>query len=1643
MSTTEGVDEIVARTRGQIKASLTRFISYLDRHSNRQVDVLKSRLEHTEQLFKEFNRVQAALEVLDESELETEEREQFEERFFNAIAKAKQFIAQSEANNQVETRTADHGRMPINQGSGGGKGFPTIDLIKFNGDFDKWPQFRDLYITLVHNDNSIDNVRKFYYLISSLEGQASKIVESIQVTSENYNIAWQLVQERYENKQLIVKKHVRCLFELPTVSKDKYTLRNLIDDFNKSYRALQLQGESVDSWDTLLIYLITTKIDPRSLTLWEESLIHKRVTNPSLHQLLEFLSDRCKVFETTEQTVKHEKTATNVPLNSKTGISKQKSFNNHGSNEKYVKKHHSYVSTQSGQAGNVKCVFCADAHYVYRCKKLLEMSVAARAQEVAKLKLCSNCLRLGHAVSQCSSQGCRVCSAKHNTILHTDQSSESRVESNTSTDQNNVSTSGIIVNHCTQSEPQILLSTVQIDIKDSKGRWHQCRALLDNGSQSNFISKSLMTKLDLLCSKINIPVVGVGNACTNISLRTSTDIKSADDKYRNKLDFLVLEKITECLPTVAFSRNKLNIPSNIKLSDSQFNVPSEIDVLLGATIFYNILKFGTHSLGPYQPTLQNTVFGWTLSGMLNSNECRNRAQKTVSCHAVTISNDDQILQNQLEKFWQVEECPTTNSLTPDEKECERIFTTTTTRNELGHFVVELPLRNNVCDLGDTLDIAVKRLYAVERKFKKDPIFKQAYIDFMKEYEALNHMSKIDSTQKSPNSHPIYYLPHHGVMNTNSTTTKLRTVFDGSCKSTSGLSLNDVLLTGPTIQDDLFSILIRFRKHQVVLTADVEKMYRMVQIAERHRDLQRIVWRYNPDDEISHYQLNTVTYGTTASPFLAVRALTQAAVEQNHNFPQASNVILTDMYVDDLITGTSSINDTIKLKSDLANVLEPYGFKLRKWSSNESDILNTDGRNVTSTHDTHYICADETRRTLGIVWQARQDVLSYAIDIEMPSQTYTTKRVVLSIISRVFDPLGLISPIIITFKILLQRLWQQNLGWDEPLPRALLDTWQDCVRHLGSINELKITRLTFIDKVVYVELHCFSDASQAAYGACVYVKSVNNAGQSVVNLICSKSRVAPLKVLSVPCLELCGAVLATKLCDKVKLALKSDISECYYWTDSTIVLSWVVTCPSKLKVFTANRVAEIQRMTESHQWRYVPTHLNPADLVSRGVTPHELINESSLWWNGPTFLIEDSCNWPTLPILNQSVPELKQTQSFLSLQPDSLKIFHLFSSLHQIQRAVAWCFRLFTNQKLPKPQRMFGSLTTDELTRSMNFIIKLAQREMFPDEMACITKGTPISQNSRLVQLDPILDSNGLIRVGGRLKKANIPYDTKHQIILSSTHALTKLIITNEHYRHLHAGGLQLLGSLRQTYWIIHGRRTIRSILSKCIVCFRLRPTAITCKMADLPRDRENSIKWNFIAPRSPHQGGLWEAAVKRAKFHITRIIGKSVLTFEELTTLFSRVEATMNSRPLTPLSDDPSDLNALTPGHFLIGTSLLTVPQNDLTEVPENRLDHYHKIHQKCQFFWSRWSKDYLTTLQPRQKWTSDTNSPSLAIGSMVLVNDENLPPLHWRLGRVIKLHPSSDDKKRVATIRTASGDLTRAVQKLCLLPINTPSTSC
>nr|CAH7758363.1 unnamed protein product [Callosobruchus chinensis] len=654
------------------------------------------------------------------------------------------------------------------------------------------------------------------------------------------------------------------------------------------------------------------------------------------------------------------------------------------------------------------------------------------------------------------------------------------------------------------------------------------------------------------------------------------------------------------------------------------------------------------------------------------------------------------------------------------------------------------------------------------------------------------------------------------------------------------------MTGPKIQSDLFSILLRFRKHNIVLVADIEKMYRMVYIAEKHRDYQRIMWRGNPSSEISHFRLNTVTYGLSASPYLAIRSLNQAAIEQREAYPESSDAIINDMYVDDLISGSSDIESASQLRADITKVLSPYGFKLRKWCANDPSVLEGSSSTNSINTDSYYLCKDEIRHALGLTWYPNQDMLSYAFNIEFPNKRIT-KRVVLSVVASIFDPLGLMSLVIISFKILLQQLWQQNLQWDEPLPLKLLDVWNHLISDIDLINSIQVSRHILVNHPVHVKLHCFSDASQSAYGCCIYIKSIDATGQALLLLVCSKSRVAPLKTLSIPRIELCGAVLSTRLSKKVSQALKININACYYWVDSTIVLSWISTCPSKLKVFVSNRIAEIQRCTNVQQWAHVASSDNPADLVSRGLNATEL-KQCTLWWNGPSWLVHKQADWPKISEVEVEIPELKPKKlTLLAREQSEFKLIERFSSLHRARRVTAWCFRFYHNLKLPAAKRNLESLSVSELNNSTIALLKLAQRTMLPDEISCIVNNKPISKKSKLVPFDPIVDKQGLLRIGGRLNKSSLPYDSKHQILLHPKHHLTRLIVLNEHYRQMHAGVYQLLCAIRQNHWILHGHRVIKTILSKCIVCFRCRPKNIIQKMADLPSHRVTPLRPFYVS----------------------------------------------------------------------------------------------------------------------------------------------------------------------------------------------------
>ncbi|CAG9109013.1 unnamed protein product [Plutella xylostella] len=378
-------------------------------------------------------------------------------------------------------------------------------------------------------------------------------------------------------------------------------------------------------------------------------------------------------------------------------------------------------------------------------------------------------------------------------------------------------------------------------------------------------------------------------------------------------------------------------------------------------------------------------------------------------------NFTQTIDSQLRKFWELEEVPNSK---PDEQKCEDLFTSTTIREASGRFSVRMPLNEPVESLGDSYKIAKQRFLSLEKRLNRVPEYKRMYSDFLKEYESLGHMTKIDEV-KFPN----YFLPHHGVFRESSETTKLRVVFQANTPTESGKSLNDIMLPGPSLQNDIFSILLRFRQHKYVACADIEKMFRQVNVQPDQRSLQCIVWRENPDDELGVYQLNSLTYGTTAAPYLSMRCIRQLAEECDD--PLIAKVIKDDMYVDDLITGDDDQQKLIATCEKTSQVLNSGCFPLRKWTFN-FDVSDTAPKEIAKGPHTQ-------SKTLGLGWLSASDELHFTTKLSLDSEAKLTKRTILSVLSQIYDPLGLLAPAVIQAKILLQQLWLLKIGWDDAVP----------------------------------------------------------------------------------------------------------------------------------------------------------------------------------------------------------------------------------------------------------------------------------------------------------------------------------------------------------------------------------------------------------------------------------------------------------------------------------------------------------------------------------------------------------------------------------------------------------------------------------
>ncbi|XP_071580238.1 uncharacterized protein [Temnothorax nylanderi] len=943
-------------------------------------------------------------------------------------------------------------------------------------------------------------------------------------------------------------------------------------------------------------------------------------------------------------------------------------------------------------------------------------------------------------------------------------------------------------------------------IKDCKaGSCRKCSA--KHNTLIHFDKSSSSQVADTSEENSNTAVLCSHNQTNNGHVILSTALILIKDK----------QEITGSLPNMRIDKQKLQIPPNIKLADPSFHIPAQIDVLLGADCFWNLLCIGQLKVGKKLLTMQKTKLGWIAAGPLG-----NPSTDSVRCNLSKCVD----IHNQIAKFWELEECSNQKPLSQEERECESLFAQTYRRDENGRFIVNIPLRQDPSVLGASYQRALRQLIKLEAKLSKVPTIKEQYVSFLREYEKLGHMTELKDVQMNE---AAYYLPHHCVLRSESLTTKIRVVFNASAPTDNGISLNDIQMVGPTLQNDLLAIIIRFRTHTYVISADIEKMFRQVLVTPEQRFLQRILWRWHPLGPILIYQLNTVIYGGAASIFLVIKCLMELAKRIAEQFPEIARIIRDDFYVDDLLSGADSIKRAKDIVHKISSVLASAGFRLRKWVSNEPTILQDIPVEDQVPNYVNFTDGGLTK-TLGLVWEAHNDVLIYSR--KEITQKKVTKRSILSEITQIFDPLGLLSPCIIIAKMLLQDLWSHKLKWDESLPHDLHSKWTSFRTQLENLKQIRIPRHVVCKEYKEIQLHGFSDASQKAYSACIYIRSVDAQGNINIHLLCSKTRVAPLKLQTITRLELLAALILARLADKVQRSINISFDDISYWTDSRTVLGWLRMQPNRLQVFVSHRVAEIQNLTDCNKWRHVPTKENPADLLSRGLSL-DLLAQSKLWWHGPCFLLKEDREWPVMPILEANTLEVKRTLCTLS-STDS-PIFKFTANLNHLIRIMAYCKRFIDNCKR-RDKHGSGVLTVAELTETLHILAKLAQAQSFLNEIEMLKMGEPITKG-RLASLSPFIDNKGLIRVGGRLKNSEFDTDKKHPIVLSSEYQFTKLLFISEHLRLLHAGPQLLLFSIRERFWPIGGRSLARKTVRSCVKCFRNKPQHIQTPMGELPKFR--------------------------------------------------------------------------------------------------------------------------------------------------------------------------------------------------------------
>ena len=1089
------------------------------------------------------------------------------------------------------------------------------------------------------------------------------------------------------------------------------------------------------------------------------------------------------------------------------------------------------------------CVFCKqEAHKIQNCGEFQALNLDAKWNCVKENRLCRQCLNY-HKGKCFSNKKCDIggCTFKHHPLLH-----------NYAKDAvNNQVASVNAHNDDNKSRPLFRILPICIH---AQGKTIQTFAFLDEGSSVTLMEQSLYNQLGLVGKKEPLELRWTGDTIRSEDDSVKTNMEVSGDQRDDKFTLYDVHTVRNlALPIQSLDMNDvIRNHSHLRGLPIKSYTNAKPLILIGLNNWRVAVPIKVKEGGRHEPIATKTRLGWTLQGSGPNLD----SFASLNIHFCECESRFKMLHDEVKEYFALEQPREQQIMSAENQKAMQILEKTTVKRD-NKYEVGLLWKESNLQLPESYQVACHRLKCLSRKFKKDPGLQQTMQTEIDKLVSKGYAREVTEAEKLMSSGRIWYLPIFVATNPNKPG-KVRMVWDAAAKS-NHKSLNDFLMTGPDLLTSLFNVLLEFRVGQIAISGDIAEMFHRIDVRDDDMHAQRFLWLGEHNQPVM-YVMKALSFGTSCAPCIAHFVRNKNAEQFREVYPRAVKSVQAYHYMDDFIDSVDTEEEAIALATEVKAIHAAGGFHMRNWASNSSTVrekLSEDD----SAKGTSFGAPD---KILGMYWHSNNDVFQYNCRFTrlrrnvFQDKVVPTKREILQVLMSIFDPLGLVTHRTIGLKILLQDIWRSGIRWDDELADDLFQKWLCWLSNLPQIAALSVPRCysTQLRGATNIQLHTFVDAGENAYAAVSYLRIQHGVSVDVC-IVAAKSKVTPLKPISIPRLELQAALLGTRLAAKITSGIRLQCSESVFWSDSKTVLKWLSMDPKNFKPFVMFRVGEILESTNITQWNWVPTKTNPADYGTKvgGV-------DDVIWLQGPQFLQEDCDSWPKCDDLGGANNTEVRNHLLIINKVDFFTInVEYFSCWRRLYKALAYFLVYVAKLKqLATKCKIDGRICPNTWAQKAKIILyKYAQRSEYGEEFACLQDNKQIPKSSKLTALNIFLDEDGLIRAHGRAEKLSC----NNPIILPKNHYVTFLVVRFYHENYHHCLHEATISRIRSVFHIPKLRVLYNTVRMKCQRCKNAACEPQPPQMAALPAARLGCFERPFTYVGIDFFGPLYATVGRR------------------------------------------------------------------------------------------------------------------------------------------------------------------------------------